>query len=92
MSRSFDGRNPSEKVRSMKDFRDIELQVGDKVAYVTRRGSSIYVHETTIVGFKKVKDSWRDELIDAAIVDNPHKPYATRRTIILRIPNNIIKL
>lgn len=86
----------------MKDFRGIDLQVGDKVAYVTRVASSMYVNETEIVEIKEVKEnSWSDKMIEVLVVKNPHwKPPESRKewdgkqrlTVTLRVPNYIIKL
>lgn len=86
----------------MKDFRGIDLQVGDKVAYVTRVSSSMHVNETEILEIKEVKEnSWSDKTIEVIVVKNPHwKPSELRnkwdgnqRTkLTLRIPQYIIKL
>jgi hypothetical protein len=56
----------------MKDFRGLELGVGDKIAYMRRHSSSMRLKQTTIRGFKKRKHYWNDEEFDVAVCDNPN--------------------
>lgn len=91
----------------MKDFRGVELKVGDKIAYCNRYRSNLWMVETEILEIKQtIERTWHDQkVIDVLVVRNPKwKPleernnkyaregYTVPQTVTLRKPEYIVKI